>query len=52
MTREVNMSTNQGANKGTYLNSETLALVELAANKAGISVSAWIKKAILAYLTK
>lgn len=42
----------QGAQKGTYLNRKELDAVEEAALKAGITVSAWIKQAILDKLSK
>ena len=42
----------QGAQKGTYLNSKELEAVEESALKAGLTVSAWIKQAILEKLIK
>ena len=43
---------NQGAVKGTYLNKKTVEAVEEAALRKGLSVSAWIKQAILEKLVK
>jgi hypothetical protein len=42
----------QGAQKGTYLNEKVLHEVEEAALRKGITVSAWIKQAILEKLLR
>lgn len=46
------MAVNQGARIGTYVDSKILEKVEEAAASKGLTVSAWIKQAILEKLLK